>query len=370
MVPFQETSQGEKILYAMAAQKGIPLHGSFELTPLCNMNCKMCFVRLSKDELSRRGKLLTLDQWLGIAEQIKEAGTLFLLLTGGEPLLYPDFKELYLKLRSMGFVLMLNTNATLINAEWANFFAKYPPRRINITLYGANSNDYANVCNNPAGFDCALNGIRLLKDRSVPVKLSGSLLRSNLKTLEEYLSVCEELELPVMTETYMMPACRERFKPFPFEERLTPEEFAQAKLRLMRTIQSEEYIEEDIKNIVSEFEQNKKTAGDPTGFACKATKCSFAINWQGHMRPCVLLRNPEIDVLEKGFIPAWNYIKTTCSSVQRDSKCVSCEYRSICSVCPAAEQAENGCFGKAPEYLCECISEFAKRLKEYIQQQE
>lgn len=56
-----------------------------------------------------------------------KAGTLFLLLTGGEPLLFPDFKTLYLELRNMGMILTINTNGTLLGESWADFFAEYRP---------------------------------------------------------------------------------------------------------------------------------------------------------------------------------------------------------------------------------------------------
>ena len=70
---------------------------------------------------------------------MQKAGTVFLLLTGGEPLLFPDFKTLYRRLRNLGMILTINTNGTLLDEAWADFFATYPPRRINITLYGADA---------------------------------------------------------------------------------------------------------------------------------------------------------------------------------------------------------------------------------------
>ena len=370
MIPFQETNLQERRLYELAARQGIPLNGSFELTPLCTMDCSMCFVRLSREELAARGKLLTPEQWLALAEELKAAGTLFLLLTGGEPLLYPGFRELYLRLRGMGFILMLNTNATLIDESWADFFAKNPPRRINVTLYGANAKDYAAVCRNPDGFEKAERGIRLLKERGVPVKLSGSLVKANLSSLDKYLKLCEELELPVMTETYMMPACRERFHPFPFDARLSPKELAETRLRLLPTIQAVEYMDEDIRFMLAEMEKNGTVSEAPSGFRCKAGSCSFAINWQGHMRPCVLLEEPEVDVLEKGFLPAWKIIRSACAAIRRDVKCAACAYRSVCPSCPAAEHAETGCFGKAPDYLCDAMNHYARCLREYVEKSE
>ena len=58
----------------------------------------MCYIRMTKEELDKRGRLRTIDEWIQIAEQLKEMGTLYILITGGEPFLYKDFKELYIKL--------------------------------------------------------------------------------------------------------------------------------------------------------------------------------------------------------------------------------------------------------------------------------
>ena len=79
-----------------------PLAGNFELTARCNFNCKMCYVHLTAEEQQRRGRELTADQWLAIAEQARSRGMLFLLLTGGEPLIRTDFRYLLTELKKMG----------------------------------------------------------------------------------------------------------------------------------------------------------------------------------------------------------------------------------------------------------------------------
>mgnify|MGYP002237461816 CR=1 FL=1 len=115
----------EKMLIQKAYQRQAPVNGSLELLPLCNMNCDMCYVRLSKAEMEQKGRLRTKEEWIKLAHQMKDAGTLFLLLTGGEPLLFPGFKEVYIELQKMGMILTINTNGTLIDEEWADFFQKY-----------------------------------------------------------------------------------------------------------------------------------------------------------------------------------------------------------------------------------------------------
>lgn len=142
----------EKYLIEKAACSHVPLNASLELLPLCNMNCDMCYVRLSRAEMESQGRLRSADEWLALAEQ-RDAGTLFILLTGGEPLLYPEFRTVYLGLRRMGMILTVNTNGTLVDEEWAEFFAEHPPRRINITLYGTDEETYEKLCHYPGGFE-------------------------------------------------------------------------------------------------------------------------------------------------------------------------------------------------------------------------
>ena len=77
-------------LYAKACKMRIPLNGTFELSPVCNLACKMCYVRKTQKEVmeSSRG-ILKLDDWRKIAIEARKAGMLEILLTGGEPLLCP-----------------------------------------------------------------------------------------------------------------------------------------------------------------------------------------------------------------------------------------------------------------------------------------
>lgn len=170
----------EKMLIQRAARSCQPINGSLELLPLCNMNCDMCYVRLSRGEMERQGRLRTVDEWLEMARQMQRAGVLFLLLTGGEPLLYPDFQQLYLGLKELGMILTINTNGTLLDEAWAAFFGEHKPRRINITLYGADEKAYRELCHYPGGFDKTIHGIRLLRQRGVDVKLNGSVTRRNV----------------------------------------------------------------------------------------------------------------------------------------------------------------------------------------------
>ena len=130
MEHLEGATTAERALIERASEQRLPINGSIELLPLCNMNCGMCYVRLSREEMERQGRLRTAEEWLSVARQLKDAGTLFLLLTGGEPLIYPAFKQLYTALRALGFLITINTNGTLIDEDWAAFFGQHKPRRL------------------------------------------------------------------------------------------------------------------------------------------------------------------------------------------------------------------------------------------------
>lgn len=131
----------EKILVEKANAAKIPLTANFELTPLCTLDCDMCFIHLRQSDVNQFGGLRSFEEWLSLARQLKQMGTLFILLTGGEPMMYPYFQELYTELRKMGFILTINTNGTLIDNEICQMFTNLKPRRVNITLYGGERGD-------------------------------------------------------------------------------------------------------------------------------------------------------------------------------------------------------------------------------------
>ena len=339
----------ERMLLAQAKQSHTPVNGSIELLPLCNMNCDMCYVRLSREEMERQGRLRTAEEWLEIGRQMKDAGVLFLLLTGGEPLLYPDFRELYLGLRRLGMILTINTNGTLVDEEWAAFFGKYKPRRVNITLYGADEKAYADLCHYPGGFARTISGIRLLQKYGVDVKVGGSLARANRGDLDRILEIGEQMDVPVRVDTYMMPAARERELPFAMQSRLEPEEAAQARVRALKREMGAELFGKYAAESIGRAEHPEPAEEKPGQMACMAGQCSFTINWQGEMRPCVILGKPAISVFESGFQNAWKKLMEETGNIRLSARCSVCHLRHLCRTCAASALLEAGSYEAVPE---------------------
>lgn len=369
----EDVNSSEAMLFRKAEAELIPIYGIIEVSPLCNMNCDMCFVRLSHEEMESQGRLRTAEEWLQIAEQMKKAGVLFLLLTGGEPLLYPGFKELYLGLRKLGMILTINTNGAVLDEEWADFFAKYKPRRINITLYGADDHAYQQLCHYPGGFEKTMNAIRMLKERDVDVKLNYSLTRVNAKDLEKFIQITKELNVPSGINPYMIPAVRERKKSFDWSSRLDPAKAAYCSHWIHSQSKSDhsDFVNE-CKEKLEIIEKTKQYYKDhqeeivPQRSSCLAGRCSFMLNWQVKMRPCVILTFPEVDVFENGFDHAWQTMVKGMEELKMNVKCTSCPKRSICDNCPAAAYYETGSVNGVSEYLCDFAEEKEKLLRDEV----
>ncbi|MCD7818155.1 MAG: radical SAM protein, partial [Lachnospiraceae bacterium] len=130
-------------LHWKAEQSKVPLSGTFELSPVCNMNCRMCYVRMTQKEMDATGgRLRSIEEWLTLAKEAQKRGMLLLLLTGGEPFLWPDFQELYTELKKLGLVISINSNGTMIDEKVMTWLSEDPPSRMNITLYGASDETY------------------------------------------------------------------------------------------------------------------------------------------------------------------------------------------------------------------------------------
>ena len=357
----------EQQMFAMATEKKVPLYGVLELLPLCNLNCDMCYVRMSREEMEEVGRLRTMEEWTKTAEDMMKAGTLFVLLTGGEPLLYPHFRELYQKLRELGMIITINTNGTLIDEAWADFFAENKPRRINITLYGASNETYERLCHYPGGFDKAVNGIRLLRERNIDVKVNGSLAKANVDDRMKIIELGESLDAPVRIDTYMYPSVRERTTPFNFHERLNPEDAAKARVEILHREMGDELFEQYAKQTIYLAEHTEEGDACPGHMTCRAGQSSFVVNWQGMIRSCIVLDQPSYDAFDTtdDFMTLWNKIVRETEEIKTSMECNQCKLRHVCNTCAAAAIAECGDSEGVSKYLCEYTKETVRNLKEF-----
>ena len=358
-------------LYQRAAAAGIPLSGTFELTPVCNMDCKMCYVRLSRQEQEARGALADAAKWLALARDARDAGMLYLLLTGGEPFLHPQFQSILEGLHKMGFLITINSNGTMIDASVIDWLKNCPPVRINISLYGASDETYNRLCSNPNGFTQVTNAIRLLQEAGISVKLNCSLTPHNVEDLPLIVDYAKQRDLVLQVATYMFPPIRKDHAMVGKNARFTPEDAAYYMAYAdYLTLGAERFCAQEIPTpSLDAPEDSCGRVGD--GIQCRAGKCSFWITWQGDMMPCGMFpaaNSP--NVFSASFLSAWEQVKANAASIRLPAKCADCSAKSICHACAAMVVTESGCFHKIPQYRCDMIHAYkaqSDRVKEEIQ---
>lgn len=356
-------------MYHKASKMKIPVSGTFELSPVCNFDCRMCYVRKSQAEVKKHSRpIVTLEQWIEIAKEAREAGMLYLLLTGGEPLLWPDFWTLYEKLVRMGFLISINTNGSLIDEDAVERFKALPPTRINITLYGAEDETYEALCRTKGMFTKVDRAIRGLQEAGILVKLNGSLTPQNAHDLEKCIAYAEKRGLIYETNTYMFPPVRRDPEMAGQNDRFTPEESAYYSVKSYRLQYGEKAHLNFMRNV-------KRGYTPPPGLdeacidlkdgrvRCRAGKAAFWITWDGWMTPCGMMPEPKTDVLEKGFAEAWRELTAVSEALALSGVCAQCENRQICHSCAAMAMAETGSADGIPRYLCRKV-EAMKALAE------
>ena len=336
-------------LSAKAAARGIPLSGTFELTSRCNFNCKMCYVHdnACREELSA-------DEWIELGRRAVERGMVFLLLTGGEPLLRKDFKQIYSGLKRLGLMITVNTNGSLIDEEMVDFFVKDAPLRLNISLYGASEDTYRNLCGNTS-FGTVIENIRRLREKGIAVKLNCSVTPDNVTDIPQIYRLAKEIGVPVQATSYMFPPVRIngcRYGEAP--NRFTAREAAEAQL-----LCQEQYMTAE--QLALSFDARPVpdmdcTGAEPGPMHCRAGKSAFWIKWNGHMLPCGMLPGEGYSLRELGFDGAWEAVRRQCVEAREPAQCTNCPKRERCPACVASCMAESGDSTIRPQYVCEMIS--------------
>ena len=353
-----------------ALRKKVPLSGTFELSPVCNFSCKMCYVRKTHQEvLNSPRKILGLNDWLAIAREARDAGMLYLLLTGGEPFLWPDFWTLYEQLVDMGFLVSINTNGSLIDEQAIARFKKRPPHKINITLYGANNATYKQLCGADGVFSRVDGAIKALIANRITVKINCSLTPENAADLDWIIHYAKERGAKLQVATYMFPPIRRDPERYGENERFTPEETAEYRLRCYRRQHGEEPYQQylaDIRNGCIEPPELEDCVDPVDGkIRCRAGRAAFWITWDGWLTPCGLVPEPKVDLTRTGFAEGWRKLVNLADNTRLSGVCSTCPNQKICHPCVAMALAETGTSTGIPRFLCQ----MAQRMRQIAESQ-
>ncbi len=327
----------------------IPLSGSLELDLRCNLRCIHCY----RDGDWPPGVMGT-DEVVHILDQIAEAGTLWVLFTGGEVFLRRDFFDIYEHAVRRGLLVSIFTNGTTVTEKIADRLSRQPPYGIEVTLYGYSEETYEKVTGVPGSWAKCYRGVELLLERGLPLKLKTVVMRTNQHELLDMFQFAESRGVRFKYDTMINPNFNGSLTPC--NVRLSPEEVVEKDFALPHRLA--EYLKY--------FEPRKDYRSNRV-FSCGAGSRTFHIDPYGNMTMCLLLREPEFSLREMSFRQIWDEMfPPVHNRLQRaDHQCNSCTLSALCGKCPAWSQLEKGDMEARVEYCCEVGHRRAKRLGYY-----
>jgi len=321
----------------------IPIKGGLELTLRCNLNCAHCHIHLPRYDKEAQDEELMYSEICTLLDDSASAGCLWLLITGGEPLVRSDFADIYAHAKRKGFLVTLFTNGTLLTEKLADHLQEYSPHLVEITLYGVTGQTHDRVTRSAGSFQRSLRGIRLLQERHVPLGLKTTVTSVNHHEIRELERFARDLGASFRFDSVITASLDGSQEALKF--RLTPEEVVDIDLA-----------DERRSAIYREFCRKSRGAPAIEGlYSCGAGLNNFHVDPYGQMSICMNARWPSYDLrrgsLQEGFHTFFPRVRS--QTADQSFACGSCKLNSLCSNCPGQAYAEAGDQTAVVDYFCQ-----------------
>lgn len=319
----------------LSSQQFIPMQASLELTNRCNERCSHCYIEDFSDNPQR---VLSKEQWFKVLEELRGAGTLFLILMGGEAMLNPFFWDILSKSFEMSFHTSMITNGLKIHdLSTAQKLQKSGLKNVTISLYSLDAMVHDKMTRVRGSHQKTMRAIELCRQAGLSVTLNCLLTKDNIEgifLLEEW-TLVQDLSLKV-------------------DPMITPK--LNGNLDPTRYRASADQLRWYYQEKKRRWPHGKpQPSGDTVeDYACNAGKGKCAVNAYGDLFPCIEIRESLGNLLASPFAELWNGKKVQPWRQMRwqDIKGADQDLVSFCDHCPGMAKNENGdptqptCFSK------------------------
>jgi len=319
----------------------VPLNGTVAMTHRCHLRCVHCYLGWERQAPPAEGECDTAF-WLSVIDQVADAGCLELVITGGEPLLRPDFGEVYARARRRGILVSVFTNATLIDGRVLGLFDELPPQLVDVTLYGASEEVYERVTGVRGSYRRCLAGVDALLARGIPVGLKAVILAENRHEMEALRAMARERGVTFRVDAALFP-CRDGDRR-PLDHRVDPAD----------AVAIEMQDEELLRRATAHFQRMRGLPPEKQLFACMAGLTGFHVDPQGTLLPCLMVTTHGFDLRRGSFRQGWDEVvpRFREQGLSPGYECHECEMRFLCGTCPAQAGMETGSPHRKAEYMC------------------
>lgn len=338
-----------------ASSLRIPISGSIDLTHRCNLRCIHCYAGPQEFSGNAQKQELDTKRILHLVDELTEAGCIYLLISGGEPLLRNDFETIYRHAKKNGMLMTIFSNGTLISKSILELFEELPPQEIEVSLYGASAETHELITRVQGSYGKCLDGVQQLLKYGVRVNLKTILMTLNKHELSGMEDISRNLGIKFRFDAAIFP--RLNGDGSPMKLRIPPEEAVLLELS-----------SDDIIQKYREYHQKHRQASVmDTIYVCGAGITNFHIDPYGNLQPCLMSSDIRHNIKSGDFLKGW---KDTIplimeKKVNNTYNCNRCDMRSLCGYCPAFFRLETGSEYIQSHYLCSMGKYRYQMIKQY-----
>jgi len=325
----------------------VPVAASIELTMRCNLRCSHCYCPPG----DRKSELDTAEVE-GVFDALAAMGTVFLLMTGGDPLLRKDFPELYRYAKQRGMLITVYTNGTLVTDEIAALWEALPPYLVEISLYGLTREVYEGVVGVTGAYDRCLAGIARVLQGGHRLALKCPTTIQNAHQVSGIAQLAKDLGVEFRYDPLILATMEG--KRHPHAVRLSAEE-------ILALEASDVEKDRAWRKYLSEEEH--PAIGGERLFSCGAGKNFLHVDPYGNVQVCLMVKEFARSLRSKPLEEIYYDDFPEILSTKRDelSKCRACAHRSTCSNCPGVASWETRSSGSHVDFACHLSALRAKR---------
>jgi len=344
----------------------------WELTARCNLKCRHCRAEAQDDFVEGE---LTTEELLRVARDIREAADPIIVLTGGEPLVRPDFFELAGECTKLFSRVALATNGTLVDEALAKRIVDTGIQRVSISLDGARAETHDGFRGLQGSFDAALSGFDALKQAGASMQVNVTITRHNVDEVQDLLDMVVARGADAFHVFMLVPVgCGAEITD---DQRLSPQRTEEALTWLFEKsleLQGQVHIKATCApmyfRIMAEESRKRGLSREKTGHGmhavtrgCLAGSGVCFISRTGDVQPCGYLPIRVGNVREQSLGTIWRESEVFAALRDPDrlsGKCGACGYRRLCQGCRARAYAVSGDFLSA-EPDCPYVPPRARR---------
>lgn len=342
----------------------LPLMGMLEITSRCNLRCVHCYLGPQAEQHKKRAAEMSTGEIKELIDQMVAAGTLYLTITGGDPMMRPDFPEIYRHAKECGLLVTVFCDGVLVSERMIELFRELPPSLVEVSIYGATAETYERITQVPGSFPKFLAGLTRLREAGLRIGLKSVLMTLNQHEMLAMEQMAQEWGLRFRYDSAIFPCLPDRSAK-PLDLRVAPAQAVALEMANPKRLAA----------MADYFETRQNVPGSPELYQCGAGLTSFYVDPFGDVSPCLMTTKYRYSArgVPGGFAARWRDDVSKIRTLRPenpDHGCNNCGVRAVCTGCSAFHALETGREDVKSDYVCETTQERVRVLRNEIERRQ